>query len=236
MSKELHPVDQWTPSTAGLHPIMNTSPSTSSTDFVIPTVSSVVPGSESTWVEYRNKLAELRLTRSHQSITNRFPRQGRYAFQELAQLACELQSQQPTVIRILTGSLPWNIYGPPVADRIAEFLKAGGEVRILVWNEESITTVQNLRILQSVGEKLSYRISGTSENGDKLSHMFLVSKEAYRLEVPHANDSETVFTDTFPLVPAIINFNDKSGGQSLCQHFDILWNACAPGQDRSSVL
>lgn len=186
-------------------------------------------------VRYQNLLQELRLQRDTESITNRYPWQSRLAFEQLLLMAIELRKQfgdqvgDRGVVRILSGSFPWRVYGPSIGKTFTEFLQLGGEVQVLIWSDILTDNRKLLSTYEALANgcgKFQYRLSGTSENGDKLSHMFLVGSSAYRLEAPHKVFGGNEVSEIAPTVPARICFNDPEGGSQLVEYFKTLWNIC----------
>ncbi|QDT57296.1 hypothetical protein Pan44_53640 [Caulifigura coniformis] len=175
---------------------------------------------------YHRALRSLRESGDSDSVICRFPWQTKVAFQELLQLAIDTQKRsRGVVVRVLTGSFCSEVYGPPVAEKFEQFLAAGGDVRIIVWNDSYAKSEWLIRSLERQG-KLECRISGTTENGEKLSHLFVVGKDAYRLESPHPAYRELKVTDSEPEILSRICFSDSKGAAILAKYFDDLWRLC----------
>lgn len=181
--------------------------------------------------QYVANLTRLRQSKSRDPIFMQRPWECREAIIQLLAVGIEQlerSRQSPAhqvVIRIFTSTFPQAIYGPPLADKLSAFLALGGQIRVLVWNSSLGTNAQQLeRLENNWPNRFSYRISGTAENGERLSHMTVVGKTAYRIEAPHRVFTEDELTDFSPEIPARACFNDREGAQVLTKYFDELWN------------
>ncbi len=181
--------------------------------------------------DYQQLIVKFRKDEYSDPIHIRFPWQTKIAISELLYLAIDLAKKQKySDVRLLTSSFPWEIYGPPVADLIVEFLKSGGRFRLLVWNDGILRSQKLVETLQQAArgtDNFQIRYSNTIENGEQLSHMLVIGKTAYRLEAPHKSIDESAISEFAPIVPARVCFNDKSGAAELGGFFDDLWNLCA---------
>lgn len=176
---------------------------------------------------YQLVLRRFRERRNPNPIPNRFPWQSRIAMEELTQLAIEnLKSSGTETIRILTSRFPWEVYGQvPLRSSLEEFLKLGGQVRVLIWTESLDRNEILLEALQScaIENGLRYLVSGTEEGGEELHHMFVVGESAYRFEAPHVSFKNVEFSELSPEVPARISFNDAETASHLIGYFEKLW-------------
>lgn len=183
---------------------------------------------------YRDLLVQFRKRSSSDPIFHRYPWQARQAFAELLELAIEAQSKQPAepkVVRVLSGEFPWKVYGEnPVRDLFVKFLELKGSLKVLIWNDrltESRSLLHSFHeISLAAGGSFEVRLSGTTKNGEKISHLFLVGDRAYRVENPHPIYPTESVTDVDPIFPARVCFNDPSGSEKYRQFFDEVWAVC----------
>jgi hypothetical protein len=189
--------------------------------------------------EYRLLLERARLGNT-KAVSNRFPWQAQEAIQALSDFANQLQSQwgateTPVVIRILTGALPNHVFGrASTIAALTKFLRAGGEIRVIVW-AESIDTSTNLfcQLAKSFPRQVSIRLSRTDDLGNRLNHFFIVCDCAYRacayrLEEPHPKALAESFDDFEPAIPAKITFDEKDVAKNRAEFFDSLWGSVTP--------
>jgi hypothetical protein len=174
--------------------------------------------------EYRRRLRNARENGKSEPLPNLRPWQCKMAVEELVMLAKTLQADArktgtSVCIRILTGVCPGHVYGN--AD-FRTFLSDGGEIKILVWNENS--SVSNpLKILSDIYPKQVHFVYARQPiQSAPINHFLVVGKNAYRLEAIH--EKSTIFTDMEPTIPARINFNDPEGAARLVDGFDSLWS------------
>jgi hypothetical protein len=78
------------------------------------------------------------------------------------------------------------------------------------------------------GDRVTFKLSGTTAGSDRLGHFLVVGKDAYRIEQPHPDLTGTEITDFSPEVLATICFNDSDRAGSLADLFDSLWEVCHP--------
>lgn len=180
--------------------------------------------------EYRESLETCRRQRSEAVIPNRWPWQCRLAVRTLSNEALQRQVEakrsggEQVTVRILTSTLPEYVYGGEVAQCLSEFVRMGGRLRVLVWNDipprrTSSPFLQTLR-----ASKDDYRLSGFRPKAKQLRHLMTVGDDAYRLEAPHDIVSAD-FSDFSPEVAATICFNDTDAGGRIVSYFESIWNA-----------
>lgn len=185
-------------------------------------------------ITYRDTVRTYREQRSSDPIFTEHPWQACIAFEELMQEAVQIQTKRkkekkpPLVVRILSGSFPFKVYGrQPLQKLFIEFFDVGGQCKILVWNEKlgaNKVLVDGLsKIAHERGGKCDWLLSKISRFGDVLSHLFLVDETAYRIESPHPPVQHELMTETMPSIPSRLCFNDRSGGKDLANGFDSLW-------------
>ncbi|HEY4259621.1 MAG TPA: hypothetical protein VGM98_05670 [Schlesneria sp.] len=159
----------------------------------------------------------------------RAPWQNREAILELMEMAIEeISLKRKVTVRILTSTFPWVVYGPPAADRIVDFLKLGGVVRLLVWNTHVGASESLCKTFEKIAPaQFAVRFSNTHENGEKLNHVFVVGNQGYRVEAPHPVLFEEDVAEYYPEVPARVCFNDVKGAKALSASFDSIWDRFA---------
>jgi hypothetical protein len=180
--------------------------------------------------EYARLLQQRRANNSQEPVANRFPWQGELAIRELLEAArAEQRSGRPAEIFILTGSAPDRVYETDEPAVWQQIVAEGGIIKILVWGSNPRRCGSVLRCLVDSRPSVEMRFSGTDVLSGQLPHFVLVDKQAYRLEAAHPQFPEnTVFTETWPEIPARICFNDPDGGTQLANYFQDLWNLSRP--------
>ena len=177
---------------------------------------------------YEELLESYRTSASPDPIPNRLPWQAKCAVQALAECALEKQTAaneeggDPVTVLILTSSLPDYVYGGKASQILRDFRDAGGEIRVLVWNDTMRQLEDSFWRSLRMG-RASLRLSGTKEFGDTLNHFCLVGSEAYRLEAPHQYYRAADFSECSPEIPARICFSDPAGGARIAAFFERLW-------------
>ncbi|MCE9545757.1 MAG: hypothetical protein K8T25_09605 [Planctomycetia bacterium] len=191
--------------------------------------------SQSLKANYQEALRALRTSTSCVPIPNRRPYQVELAIGELIQLAINLQAAKsrdpsrspPVELKILTGNCANRFYGCTAnLPLFEEFLRLGGRVRVLVWNEwfnpEDRRLLSLLRKLDSAKAQIRFSYEKKFD-GDDVLHFLLIDNVAYRYETTRHDDNIIEGEDMEPEIPAIICFNDPTGAEVLSQNFEILW-------------
>lgn len=179
--------------------------------------------------EYRNLLRNYRLEENKSPVANRHPYHAQIAVSELMELAISKlttssRRSSSNEALIITGSAPDRVFFPETADSFDRFFKAGGRVRLVVWND-TFKCGDRLRALfdKHVGQ-VEWRVSQTQDFASEVAHFLLVCDQAYRLESPHEPFINVPFDNDFtPEIPAKICFNDPEGGASLRSYFEEVW-------------
>ncbi len=190
--------------------------------------------SEQAKADYRHLLESYRDSKSKDPIANRFPWQAKLALRALAQLAQERQEakqqgDEPEEVLIVSSALPELFFGGETGEALQDFHKAGGRIKVLVWNDaESVRPIRDPFWQSLAKDSDSFRVSGTSKLGDELNHFFVVGRDAFRLEAPHPDHGDTEITDFAPEVPARICFNDPGRGENIVRYFQTLWDFSSP--------
>ena len=146
-------------------------------------------------------------------------------------------------VYILTGSLSkplrddyyLQVVGESFADSLERVLIAGGDIRIIVWNEDSsdlispeIHWLQRKLKYESYPGALRVLCSDTQEHADEIPHFIIARNKAEgrerwiaRVEATHPPHpvSETI-TDESPETPALIEFDTEAAKELAGQLFD----------------
>lgn len=154
---------------------------------------------------------------SHTPIATRFPWQARLVNHVLLQNAIQRAwKREKPILRLLTGSLAEPVYNAQFHADLLEFVKKGGQARLLVWD---IPNDDSLRFEKPI----DVRYSNTRASGERLHH-FLVVGNAYRYEARHEYFTCRDIEDDKPVVPARVCFHDPRSAEALVAGFDSLWS------------
>lgn len=183
---------------------------------------------------YEAWLRESSETESEITLPNDCPWHSRAAIRELMRHAVSKQERVgngPAAVAIpvihFTATLTEYVYNDTWLRLASKFLRDGGQMRILVWNQDVPESLHRLRCLQNE-RNLEIRCSGTDALGDKLNHFMVVGDRAFRKEAPHKKFPIDAFSDVEPKISAQICFNDKRDANELVEFFETLWQECDP--------
>lgn len=186
---------------------------------------------------YHQLLKSARNSNSSRPVPTLYPWHCKLAFIELLDLAIKKQQKNkaiqtqnkartvnPVEIRLFTGTLTEHIYDVELQHQLYNFIKLGGKLLVIVWNESNSIILANSFAQQFLNdENVQIRFSQTTEGQNELNHFFLVDDFAFRLEDIHPYYPRDVFTDFHPMISAKVNFNDKKQGLVLKRLFDSVW-------------